>query len=223
MPSSGMSRAWGRSFPRAVLSTVQDVARRGSTPLVVSDGPRVLGVIELKDIVKGGISERFGELRRMGIKTVMITGDNPLTAAAIAAGVGRRRFSRRSDPGSQAETDPRAPGGRPAGRDDRRRHQRCPGARPGGRGGRHEYRHAGRQGSGQHGRSRFEPDQAHRGGRDRQADADDARRAHHLLDRQRRRQVLRHHPGGVRHHLSAAERAQRHAPGEPVFGDPLPR
>src|SRR6185437_1959468 len=78
----------GHSFPRAVLASVQDVARRGSTPLVVSDGGRVLGIIELKDIVKGGIAERFGELRRMGIKTVMITGDNPLTAAAIAAEAG---------------------------------------------------------------------------------------------------------------------------------------
>ncbi|MGH8325151.1 MAG: potassium-transporting ATPase subunit KdpB, partial [Steroidobacteraceae bacterium] len=71
--------ARGQPFPKSILSSVQDVARRGSTPLVVSDGARVLGVIELKDIVKGGIKERFGELRRMGIKTVMITGDNPLT------------------------------------------------------------------------------------------------------------------------------------------------
>jgi K+-transporting ATPase ATPase B chain len=67
---------------------VEDVSRRGSTPLVVSDEARVLGVIELKDIVKGGIKERFAELRRMGIKTVMITGDNRLTAAAIAAEAG---------------------------------------------------------------------------------------------------------------------------------------
>ncbi len=88
----------GQVFPRAVLSTVQDVARRGSTPLVVSDGPRVLGVIELKDIVKGGIRERFGELRRMGIKTVMITGDNPLTAAAIAAESGVDGFLAEATP-----------------------------------------------------------------------------------------------------------------------------
>ncbi|WP_423827002.1 HAD family hydrolase, partial [Serratia marcescens] len=57
----------------------------GGTPLVVAEGARVLGVVALKDIVKGGIKERFNELRKMGIKTVMITGDNPLTAAAIAA------------------------------------------------------------------------------------------------------------------------------------------
>ena len=88
----------GHAFPKAVLSSVEDVARRGSTPLVVSDGSRVLGVIELKDIVKGGIRERFGELRRMGIKTVMITGDNPLTAAAIAAESGVDDFLAEATP-----------------------------------------------------------------------------------------------------------------------------
>ena len=88
----------GQAFPRAVQTTVEEVARRGSTPLLVSDGPRVLGVIELKDIVKGGIRERFGELRRMGIKTVMITGDNPLTAAAIAAESGVDSFLAEATP-----------------------------------------------------------------------------------------------------------------------------
>jgi potassium-transporting ATPase ATP-binding subunit len=88
----------GQVFPKAVLATVQDIARRGSTPLVVSDGARVLGIIELKDIVKGGIRERFGELRRMGIKTVMITGDNPLTAAAIAAESGVDGFLAEATP-----------------------------------------------------------------------------------------------------------------------------
>ena len=74
-----------KDLPPAVQKAAEEVSRRGSTPLVVADGGRVLGVVELKDIVKGGIKERFGELRRMGIKTVMITGDNPMTAAAIAA------------------------------------------------------------------------------------------------------------------------------------------
>jgi potassium-transporting ATPase ATP-binding subunit len=90
--------ALGQVFPKSILTTVQDVARRGSTPLLVSDGPRVLGIIELKDIVKGGIKERFGELRRMGIKTVMITGDNPLTAAAIAAEAGVDDFLAEATP-----------------------------------------------------------------------------------------------------------------------------
>src|SRR5712691_10902936 len=78
----------GGVVPVDIRSTVDTIAKAGATPLVVADGPRVLGVIQLKDIVKGGIRERFAELRRMGIKTVMITGDNPLTAAAISAEAG---------------------------------------------------------------------------------------------------------------------------------------
>ncbi|MDS4013327.1 MAG: potassium-transporting ATPase subunit KdpB [Candidatus Accumulibacter sp.] len=78
----------GGNFPQSVARQVDEVARRGSTPLVVADGRRVLGVVELKDIIKGGIRERFAQLRRMGIKTVMVTGDNRVTAAAIAAEAG---------------------------------------------------------------------------------------------------------------------------------------
>ena len=77
--------ALGGSLPQPVTVTAEDIARKGGTPLVVAENNRALGVIELKDIVKGGIRERFAELRRMGIRTVMITGDNPMTAAAIAA------------------------------------------------------------------------------------------------------------------------------------------
>ncbi|BBL23053.1 potassium-transporting ATPase subunit KdpB [Comamonas terrigena] len=80
--------ALGGSFPAPVQLSVDNVSRKGSTPLVVADGARVLGVIELKDVVKPGMRERFAELRRMGIQTVMVTGDNPLTAAAIAAEAG---------------------------------------------------------------------------------------------------------------------------------------
>jgi potassium-transporting ATPase ATP-binding subunit len=86
-------QAEGGSMPPAVQQAVDEVARRGSTPLVVAEAshkqpPLVLGVVELKDIVKGGIPARFAELRRMGITTVMVTGDNKLTAAAIAAEAG---------------------------------------------------------------------------------------------------------------------------------------
>ena len=81
-------QAQGGSFPVAVQQAVDHVSRKGSTPLVVADGAQVLGVIELKDIVKPGMRDRFAELRRMGIQTVMVTGDNPLTAAAIAAEAG---------------------------------------------------------------------------------------------------------------------------------------
>ncbi|PQO93382.1 K(+)-transporting ATPase subunit B [Massilia phosphatilytica] len=88
----------GAPFPADVARTVEDTARRGSTPLVVAEGSRVLGVVELKDIVKGGIKERFAELRRMGIKTVMITGDNKLTAAAIAAEAGVDDFLAEATP-----------------------------------------------------------------------------------------------------------------------------
>ena len=90
--------ALGGSFPADVQTATDDVARKGSTPLVVSDGARVLGVVELKDIVKGGIKERFAELRRMGIKTIMITGDNKLTAAAIAAEAGVDDFLAEATP-----------------------------------------------------------------------------------------------------------------------------
>src|SRR5580692_240834 len=90
--------AQGFTFPARVSQAVDEVSRKGSTPLVVSDGGRVLGVVELKDIVKGGIKERFGELRRMGIRTVMITGDNRLTAAAIAAEAGVDDFLAEATP-----------------------------------------------------------------------------------------------------------------------------
>ncbi len=95
-------RGWvesrGGRVPQEVTVLVDTMSRRGSTPLVVADGTRVLGVIELKDIVKGGIKERFAELRRMGIKTVMITGDNRLTAAAIAAEAGVDDFLAEATP-----------------------------------------------------------------------------------------------------------------------------
>jgi K+-transporting ATPase ATPase B chain len=88
----------GGTFPADLITTIDNVSRRGSTPLVVSDGTRVMGVIELKDIIKGGIKERFAELRRMGIKTVMVTGDNKLTAAAIAAEAGVDDFLAEATP-----------------------------------------------------------------------------------------------------------------------------
>jgi K+-transporting ATPase ATPase B chain len=88
----------GGELPSDVRRTVDQIAKGGGTPLVVADGAKTLGVIQLKDIVKGGIKERFGELRRMGIKTVMITGDNPLTAAAIAAEAGVDDFLAQATP-----------------------------------------------------------------------------------------------------------------------------
>jgi K+-transporting ATPase ATPase B chain len=84
--------------PESVRAIVETISKQGATPLVVADCGKVLGVIQLKDIVKGGIRERFSELRRMGIRTVMITGDNPLTAAAIAAEAGVDDFLAQATP-----------------------------------------------------------------------------------------------------------------------------
>jgi K+-transporting ATPase ATPase B chain len=88
----------GGTVPVAVDQVVSGIAKTGGTPLAVSDGARVLGVVHLKDIVKGGIRERFARFRTMGLRTVMITGDNPLTAAAIAAEAGVDDFLAEATP-----------------------------------------------------------------------------------------------------------------------------
>jgi potassium-transporting ATPase ATP-binding subunit len=88
----------GGEFPEKIAKVCENIAKGGGTPLVVAEGARVLGAIHLKDIVKGGIKERFRDLRQMGIKTVMITGDNPLTAAAIAAEAGVDDFLAEATP-----------------------------------------------------------------------------------------------------------------------------
>jgi K+-transporting ATPase ATPase B chain len=88
----------GGSFPKEVSQGVDEISRTGGTPLVVAEGREVLGVVQLKDVVKGGIKERFAHLRKMGIRTVMITGDNPLTAAAIAAEAGVDDFMAQATP-----------------------------------------------------------------------------------------------------------------------------
>ncbi|MBP8255773.1 MAG: potassium-transporting ATPase subunit KdpB [Opitutaceae bacterium] len=88
----------GGTFPPATTKAVSDIARQGGTPLVVAEGAEVLGVIALRDVVKGGIKDRFARLRSMGIRTVMITGDNPLTAAAIAAEAGVDDFLAQATP-----------------------------------------------------------------------------------------------------------------------------
>ena len=91
-------KAHGKPLDRQIRAFVDQVATKGATPLVVAEGDRPLGVVELRDIVKGGIKERFAQLRRMGIKTVMITGDNRLTAAAIAAESGVDDFLAEATP-----------------------------------------------------------------------------------------------------------------------------
>ena len=185
-------RGCARSAAERIAQGRRHAARRGARTAAL------LGVVHLKDIVKGGIRERFAELRRMGIRTVMITGDNPLTAAAIAAEAGVDDFLAEATPEAKLAADPRRAGEGQARRHVRRRHQRRAGAGPGRRRRRDEHRHRGRARGRQHGRPRLRPDQAHRDRRDRQAAADDARRADHLLHRQRRGEVFRHHPGDVR-------------------------
>jgi K+-transporting ATPase ATPase B chain len=168
---------------------------RAARRSAVSENGALVGVIHLKDVVKPGVKERFADLRRMGVRTVMITGDNPVTAAAIASEAGVDDFLAEATPEDKLRLIRDRAGQGPARRHVRRRRQRRPCARPGRCRRRHADRCPGRARGRQHGRSRQRPDQGHRDRRGRQAIADHARRAHHLLDRQRRREVFRHHPG----------------------------
>jgi K+-transporting ATPase ATPase B chain len=93
----------GDSFPTALQEAIVRISHSGGTPLAVADEKHYLGIVHLKDVVKGGIKERFAELRNMGIKTVMITGDNPMTAAAIAAEAGVDDFIAQATPESKLE------------------------------------------------------------------------------------------------------------------------
>ncbi len=93
----------GSTFPLQFHAAIEPIARQGGTPLLVCDDRRVVGIIHLKDVIKGGIKEKFAEMRRMGIRTLMITGDNPLTAAAIAAEAGVDDFLAEADPVKKLE------------------------------------------------------------------------------------------------------------------------
>ncbi len=95
---AGFVSSNGGQVAKSLMDRVDEISRQGGTPLLVADGGKALGVIQLKDIVKGGIKERFAQLRKMGVKTIMITGDNPLTAAAIAAEAGVDDFIARATP-----------------------------------------------------------------------------------------------------------------------------
>ena len=213
----------GGTVPEQLAVIVQRIARAGGTPLVVAEGRHVLGVIHLKDIVKGGIRERFAHLRAMGIRTVMITGDNPLTAAAIASEAGVDDFLAQATPEEKMalikreQADGKLVAMTGDGTND------APGAGTVRRRRRDEHGHAGGEGSGQHGRSRLEPDQAHRDRGDRQAAADHPRGLDHVLDRQRRRQVLRDHPGHVPRDLPDARRPQHHGAAHAAIGHPVGR
>jgi len=129
--------SFGGSIPKNLDKIVEEVAKEGGTPLVVAKDNRIYGVVYLKDIIKPGIKKKFRELRRAGIKTVMITGDNPLTAATIAAEAGVDDFLRRGIYGSY----------------DRRWHQRCTSFSSSGCGCGYELRYPSRQRCRQYNRS----------------------------------------------------------------------
>ncbi len=201
----------GGAFPEAVRRSVESIARSGATPLVVSDDTLVLGVIELKDIVKGGIKERFEELRGMGIKTVMITGDNPLTAAAIAAEAGVDDFLAEATPETKLKLirDQQGKGHLVAmtgdGTNDAPALAQADVA---------VAMNSGTQAAKEACNMvdlDSNPTKLIEIGRDRQAAPDDARRPDHFQPRQRRRQVLRHPARRLRRDLSAARGARRHA------------
>ena len=185
-------------LPDEVRAKVDQVARQGGTPLVVAENGRALGVIHLKDIVKGGMRERFEQLRAMGIKTIMITGDNPLTAAAIAREAGVDDFLAEAKPKDKMDLIRReqAQGKLVAMTGDGTND--APALAQADVGVAMNSRHAGGEGGGQHGRSGLQPDQADRDRGHRQAVADDARRADDVLDCQRCGEVFRDYSGDVR-------------------------
>ena len=212
----------GGRFPEEATSIVRGIAVQGGTPLVVVEGSQVLGVIRLSDVVKGGIRERFSELRRMGIRTVMITGDNPLTAAAVAAEAGVDDFLAQATPEAKLNLIRSYQAAGPSGRHDGRRDERRAGAGAGGRGRGHEHGHAGGEGGGKPGGPRLQSHETDRDRRDREAAPHDAGHAHDLQHLQRCGQIFRHSarrllgnlsgPGGPEHH-GPVDAAKRHPVG----------
>ena len=189
---------------REINALAESIAKSGGTPLAVAKDGKLLGVVHLKDIVKGGIRERFAELRRMGIRTVMITGDNPMTAAAIAAEAGVDDFLAQATPEEKLKLirAEQAKGKLVAmcgdGTND------APALAQADVG---VAMNTGTQAAREAGNMvdlDSNPNQAHRDRRDRQAAPHDARRADDVLHRQRRGEIFRHHPGDVPRLLSAA-------------------
>ena len=206
---------------REIKAISDEIAKSGGTPLAVAKDGRLLGVVQLKDIVKGGIRERFAELRRMGIRTVMITGDNPMTAAAIAAEAGVDDFLAQATPEDKLKLirDEQAKGKLVAmcgdGTND------APALAQADVGvamntGTQAAREAGNMVDLDSNPTKLiEVVEIGKQLLMTRGALDD------VLDRQRRREVFRHHPGDVPRLLSAAWRAQRHASGEPAKRDPV--
>ena len=206
---------------RELNTIAESIAKAGGTPLAVAKDGKLLGIVHLKDIVKGGIRERFAELRRMGIRTIMITGDNPMTAAAIAAEAGVDDFLAQATPEDKLRLirDEQAKGKLVAmcgdGTND------APALAQADVG---VAMNTGTQAAREAGNMvdlDSNPTKLIEIVEIGKQLLDDARRAHHLLDRQRRGEIFRHHPGDVRRVLSAAAGAEHHAPAEPAERDPV--
>jgi soluble P-type ATPase len=211
----------GTEAARELQAIADEIAKAGGTPLAVAKDGRLLGVIHLKDIVKGGIRERFAELRRMGIRTVMITGDNPMTAAAIAAEAGVDDFLAQATPEDKLKLirDEQAKGKLVAmcgdGTND------APALAQADVG---VAMNTGTQAAREAGNMvdlDSNPTKLIEVVEIGKQLLDDAWRADDVLDRQRRREILRHHPGDVPGVLPAARGAQRHASREPAKRDPV--
>ena len=191
----------GGKAPAEFREALDRVARAGSTPLGVVRDSQMLGVVELRDVVKDGMRERFEQLRRMGIRTVMVTGDNRLTAASIADESGVDDFLAEATPEAKMDLIRREQeGGRLVAMTGDGTNDAPALAQADVGVAMNTGTQAARE-AGQHGRPRLQPDEADRDRRGRQAAADHARRADDVLDRQRRRQVLRHPAGDLRCHV----------------------
>ena len=188
----------GGSVPPELQKELDRIGREGGTPLAVAQDSHVLGVIYLKDVVKEGMSAPLRPAPGDGHQDRDDHGRQPAHGRQDRRGVRRRRLPRRGDSREEARSDQGSAGGRPDDRDDRRRHERRSGPRAGRCRRDHEHRYPGRARGGKHGRSRLESHEADRDRRGWQAAADHPRSVDHVLDRQRRRQVLRDPAGDLR-------------------------
>ena len=216
----------GGTIPPQLRDELDRIGREGGTPLAVARDSQVLGVVVPQGRHQGRHARAVRPAARHGHPHGHGHRRQPAHRREDRRGVGRRRLPRRGDPGAQARADRRAAGAGPARRDDRRRHERRARARAGRRRRGDEHRHPGRPRGGEHGRPRQQPDEAHRDRRGRQAAAHHARRPDDVLDRQRRREVLRDPAGDLRGHLrrggrddGSAGRAEHHGPGHAAVGD----
>ena len=207
----------------AVSAIVERIAHAGGTPLVVAERGRLLGVVRLDDVVKGGIRERFGQLRAMGIRTVMITGDNPLTAASIAVEAGVDEFLAEATPEDKMalikreQREGKLVAMTGDGTND------APALAQADVG---VAMNSGTQAAKEAGNMvdlDSNPTKLLRDRRNGQAAAHDARSADDVLDCERRREVLRDHPGDVRSGISGAGDAQHHAAEDAAIGDSVGR